>query len=233
MISEDLPNPKRRVKDHQLRQQREPGRSRGELTRVNFTSKESCCVQASNKRDLGSKRAMQTYKYIHTHIYICIPSVGQAACSEAVSAERLIICCGERVGMGLRGSGSGCPSPGGVAGWMISLTKGIFCNPFPAVPGSRLTEGHRDSLGELAGGCREVAECLRSAHMGSQAAGQGAGRARVGLQPRPPHFRAAFSVSVVGTKTKLHWQRCQIGRLTSTEHPEILKNPSPPASVPH
>lgn len=86
-----------------------------------------------------------------------------AACSEAASAERLIICRHERVGEGPRGSGGACPSPGGVAGWMISLTKGIFCNPFPAVPGHRLTEGHRDSPGEPAGGCGEVAECLCSA----------------------------------------------------------------------
>lgn len=85
------------------------------------------------------------------------------------------------MGEGPRGSGDACPSPGGVAGWMISFTKGIFCNPFPAVPGHRLTKGHRDSLGELAGGCREVIECLRSACVVSQAAGQGAERARVGL----------------------------------------------------
>lgn len=112
--------------------------------------------------------------------------------------QKDIICCYERVGEGPRGSGGACPSRRGVAGWMISLTKGIFCNPFPAVPGHRLTKGHRDSLGELAGGCREVAECLCSAFIVNQAAGQRAERAHVGLRPMPPRFRAAFSVFVAG-----------------------------------
>lgn len=113
------------------------------------------------------------HKYIHP--------IHRTACYEPVTTEILIFCCFERVGEGPRGSSRACPGPGGVGGWMISLTKGIFCNPFPAVPGHRLTKSHRDSLGELAGGCREISECLHMVCVVSQAAGQGTERAHMGL----------------------------------------------------
>lgn len=177
MISEDLPNPKLQVKNHQLRQQCEPGRSGVKKQQLILLPKNlPMFKQAGNM--IQVVREPCRHKYMHP--------IRRVACSEAVSTERLISCCYKRVGEGPRGSSGVCPIPGGVAGWMISLTKGIFCNPFPAVPGRRLTRGHRGSRGELAGGCREISECQ---HL---VCGEPGCRARDRESPHGPVSQAAL-----------------------------------------